>query len=269
MNSHRRCLKPRSRSVPIPPRPMSRSRSRNLARVVAALDKVRIQTRQGEANEKRLTLAREKLRDDHPRPQFLMPRVEIIDDMNQERLVVKLEIPDVDPSKVKLKLHGSVLSVFGERTPDLSAVAEKYRDGLRFHSQTDLGSYHRPKVILLGGGRVSSLLSTQVSVPSNSKQPSSSTPAPPPPGHVRAERVHYNELRYGAFCRNLRIPASDIEGHFINGMLVLSWPKARVPATSEASVTDEGAGDINIPIPSSMPVPVQVESADMEVDSKL
>ncbi|KAG6895441.1 hypothetical protein C0992_001214 [Termitomyces sp. T32_za158] len=133
-----------------------------------------------------------------------MPRVEIIDDMNKERLVVKLEIPDVDPSKVKLRLHDNMLSVFGERTPDLSAVAEEYRDGLRFHSQSDMGSSHRPKLILLGGGRVASL-STQLSVPSNSSQ-SSRTPASPPPGHVRAERVYYNEMRYGAFCRNLRIP---------------------------------------------------------------
>ncbi|KAG5339769.1 hypothetical protein J132_03109 [Termitomyces sp. J132] len=261
MNSHPHHFRPRSRSLP--PRPTGRSRSRNLAHVIAALEKVKIQRIQEEASEKKLAFAREKLQNDPPRPQFLMPRVEIIDDMNQERLVVKLEIPDVDPSKVNLKLHGNVLSVFGERTPDLSAVAEEYRDGLRFHSQTDMGSHHRPKVILLGGGRVASLLSTQVHVPSNLKQSSSQTRASPPPGHVRAERIHYNELRYGAFCRNLRIPASDIEGHFTNGMLVLSWPKVQVP-TEEESLTEE---DVNISIPSSTPVTVKAE--EMEIDSSL
>ena len=233
MNSHPRYLRPRSRSSPLPSRPTGRSRARNLAHVIAALEKVHIQRRQGEANERRLALAREKLQNDPPRPQFLMPRydlshlfdllaadafnrVEIIDDVNQERLVVKLEIPDVEPSNVKLKLHGNVLSVFGERTPDLSAVTEEYRDGLRFHSQTDMGSsYHHPKVILLGGGRVASLLSTQVHVPSNQRQSSSQSRAPPPAGHVRAERVHYNELRYGAFCRNLRVPVGTKASAFL------------------------------------------------------
>ncbi|KAG6877785.1 hypothetical protein C0993_003879 [Termitomyces sp. T159_Od127] len=175
---------------------------RNLSRI---LDKVKIQLKRRQITHQTLALTRQKLQDDSVRPQFLMPRVEIIDDMNKERLVVKLEIPDVDPSNVKLRLHGNVLSVFGERTPDLSAVAEEYRDGLRFHSQSETGSYHRPKVILLGGGRVASLLSTQVNVPSNLNQ-SSQGPASPPPGHVRAERVYYNEMRYGVFCRNLRIP---------------------------------------------------------------
>lgn len=69
------------------------------------------------------------------------------------------------------------------------------------------------------------------------------------------------------FFTNTFTQASDIEGQFINGMLVLSWPKARTPTVSQAIQVEES--DVNITIPSTTPVTVKVESADMEVDSSL
>ncbi|KAG6852402.1 hypothetical protein C0991_012348 [Blastosporella zonata] len=198
MNTRPEWIKYRAHSAPLPSTPShSRSQSRSVA---TALDKLKIQSKKRYAHDKKLERASSRL-------QFLMPRVEIIDDTNQTNLIVKLEIPDVNPSDVHLKLHGTLLSIYGERQPDLSAIREEYRDGLRFHSQTRMDGNHSPSVILLGRGRVASFLSNQVHVPSKQQQqPAPQPPSSPPQGRTRAERVHYSELRYGAFCRNLRVP---------------------------------------------------------------
>lgn len=74
MSSQSRRIQPRSRSVPLPLRPSGRSHPRNLLRVIAALEKVKIQSRRRQSNDQRLALARQKLQDDANRPQFLMPR---------------------------------------------------------------------------------------------------------------------------------------------------------------------------------------------------
>ncbi|KAG6906779.1 hypothetical protein DXG01_012144 [Tephrocybe rancida] len=272
MNTRPEWLKARAHSAPLPSSRPSRSRSRNMSRVATAIDKYRIQVKKQEAIEKLRALARASSDEQSSRPQFLTPRVEIIDDVNQGRVIVKLELPDINPSDVQLKLHGTLLSVHGERLPDLSAVSEEYRDGLKLHSTATMAGNHRPNVLIFGGGKVASFLSNQIHISPKQKQLPSQPLPPLPPGRVRAERVHYNELRYGAFCRNLRVPqgttASDIDGKFMNGMLVLSWPRTIPTIQAEKSPKEEEI-DISIPFAPATPFSVKVESVDsIEVDSQ-
>ncbi|KAG6805417.1 hypothetical protein H0H92_015489 [Tricholoma furcatifolium] len=164
-----------------------------------------------------------------------------------------------------------MLYVSGERLPDTSYVAPEYLESLKRHSLTVPGSRNLPRVILLGGGNVESFSVQPEYLHALAKRPHHRT-NPAPSRRIVAQRAHYNELRFGKFCRKLRLPpgtkASDVEGSFINGMLLLSWPRASGPEASDQSGQMEST-NVSIPITVNVngPVAVKVESVEpMSID---
>ncbi|KAF5384412.1 hypothetical protein D9615_003305 [Tricholomella constricta] len=140
-----------------------------------------------------------------PTPFLLMPRLGIIDDKSQDIIIAQLEVPDVSPESVKLELHGDKLTVSGERRPRLVTVPTEYEASFLHQSQTVVGGDQRPRLIMLGGGRVASFAVPLIQPQSRQSQPVQSG-APQPHGTSPASMVFYNEMRYGPFRRDLRVP---------------------------------------------------------------
>jgi len=259
MNARPDWLKSRSNSVPLSSDHI-RIRRRDFSRCVDMAVELRMKAKRDAWKKKK----NEKRRS-------LMPRLGIIDDKSKGRIIAQLEIPDVSPDTVQLKLQDDKLTVSGERQPQLASVPAEYQAGLLLHSQTIVGGDLRPRLIILRDGLVTSMSVPLHPPPSGPSQPiQSDTPLQSPKPIQPVSMMFYNELRYGPFRRELRIPpgtkAVDIEAAFQSGMLLLSWPRIS-SANSAAHPLHAESAEVIIPIasdPHVTPITMKIESMAME-----
>ncbi|KAF8065197.1 hypothetical protein FPV67DRAFT_173389 [Lyophyllum atratum] len=263
MNARPNWMKSRSNSVPASADYL-RIRRRDFAKCVDMAVELRMRAKKDAMKKQRL----EKYHTRPTAPRCLMPRLGIIDDKSQGRIIAQLEIPDVGPNMVQLKFQGDKLTIIGERQPQLASVPAEYQAGLLLHSQTPMsGGDQRPRLIMLRGGHV-----TSVSVPlqpptSRQCQPTQANAAPQSnDSNHPVSMMYYNELRYGPFRRDLRVPpgtkAEDVEATFHNGMLLISWPRGS-PATPKP--VNAESTEVIIPIAPDLhgaPITMKVESME-------
>ncbi|GLB39859.1 hypothetical protein LshimejAT787_0703690 [Lyophyllum shimeji] len=262
MNARPHWLKSRSKSVPAS-YDYIRIRRGDFTRFVDKAVELRMKAKKDAIRRESLGKCQAR----HSIPHCLMPRLGIVDDKSQSRIIAQLEIPDVNPHMVQLRLQGDKLTVVGERQPHLSSVPAEYHDGLLRHSQAIIGGDQRPRLIMLRGGHVSSF-----SVP---LQPPPSRQSHSAEGDAQAGStnssepisiMYYNELRYGPFRRDLRVPpatkAADIQALFHNGMLLISWPRTASGTTETHNAESPGVIIPIAPDPHGAPVTVKVESME-------
>ncbi|KAG5639730.1 hypothetical protein H0H81_000010 [Sphagnurus paluster] len=198
-----------------------------------------------------------------PSPQYLMPRLAVIDDKTQSRIVAQLEVPDVVSRNLKLELLGDKLMVSGMRQPCLDSVPTEYRRGFLQQTQTVVGGDQRPQFILLGGGRVMSAPAPLAAAPprqSKSLKSEAVQQHQPTDENRPISMVFYNELRYGPFRRDLR--PNDIEAALHNGMLVITWPRNPTTLVNTPCTPDSTPVMINIAPASQAHMTVKVESME-------
>ncbi|KAG5644665.1 hypothetical protein DXG03_007964 [Asterophora parasitica] len=197
MNARSSWLKTRSTSAPLPSDHL-RIRRCDFERLVDRAVELRMKAKKAAMKGKKAPGPRTP-----SAPLCLMPRLGIVDDKSQNRILAQLEVPDVNRDSMQLKLHGDKLTVSGTRQPHMISVPAEYEAAFVLHSQTVIGGDQRPRLIMLAGDRVASV-AAPCTPPTRQSQAAQSAAPQQPLSPVSL--VFYNELRYGPFRRDLRVP---------------------------------------------------------------
>ncbi|KAF8635752.1 hypothetical protein AX15_000363 [Amanita polypyramis BW_CC] len=126
----------------------------------------------------------------HPNPTIYLPRMDILDDPGSSKVIATFELPGVKSDQITLNLHQQVLYICGRRVP--RTLRECLVD---------------PSTETVNQGTV----------------PSGSNFSIDPTKYLR------QELRYGPFKREIRLPHGIREGDIMaslrDGLLTVTWPR--------------------------------------------
>ncbi|KAJ7028728.1 HSP20-like chaperone [Mycena alexandri] len=131
------------------------------------------------------------------------PRMEVYNDPDSPNIIATFEVPGVKITDLTISVKQGHLLIQGERHPKYRARRHPSVRGLRETSAGEMDVDSQPSA----------------------------------PNSVNARFFPYEELRYGAFARRLRLPpgvdTSCIGASLSDGLLTVSWPRSP-PATRQA-----------------------------------
>ncbi|KAK2460784.1 hypothetical protein APHAL10511_007254 [Amanita phalloides] len=146
-----------------------------------------------------------------------IPRMDIVDDPNSARMAAIFELPGVRHDQVSVTVRHGVMRVCGRRVP------RKLQE-LCGNTTPDTGESNSPNT----GSAIGSIQAgTSLSLDSN--------------------RYPVQELRYGYFKRELKLPNGTKEGDMAamlkEGLLVVTWPRCSNESSNAASGQEESTSE--------------------------